>query len=144
LDGVPFGDVDLEMHMVFGKTKFAELKPKTFQVMERLDTGINVALFSEVAVSVVCGKHHGYPVVSCVMRWLFIASAIYIFHIFYVSCRTFIGQILSGLPRATKKEYGLAGEKQRCSFSSAGLYTLWVSDHAVFPAATINLKISLA
>ena len=82
MDGVPLWDVDLKMYMVFGEAEFAELKAKAFQVMERLDTGVDVALFSEVAVSVVCRNHHGYPVVSCVMRQLFIASANYIFHIF--------------------------------------------------------------
>jgi hypothetical protein len=50
--------------------------------MERSDAGIDVALFSEVSVSVMSGKHHGDPVVSCVMHWLFIASATYIIHSF--------------------------------------------------------------
>ena len=80
MNGVPLGDVDLEMDMVFGEAEFAELKTKAFQVPERLSAGVDVALFSEVPVSVVRGKHHGDPVVSCVSRWLFIATAIYIFH----------------------------------------------------------------
>jgi hypothetical protein len=63
-----------------------------------------MALFFEVAISVMCRKHHGDLVVSCVMRQLFIAFATYIFHILICSCRTFNGQALSGLPRATKRE----------------------------------------
>ena len=66
--------------MVFGETEFTKLETKAFQIMERLNAGVDVALFSEVPVSVVRGKHHGDPVVSCVSRWLFIATAIYIFH----------------------------------------------------------------
>jgi hypothetical protein len=53
------------------------------------------------------------------MRWLFIASATYIFHIMNFSCRTFIGQAYC-LSRATKKRYVLTGKK-RCGFPSAGL-----------------------
>ena len=82
MNRVLFGDVDLEMHMIFGEAKVTELKPKAFQVMERLNTSVDMALFSEVPISVVCGKHHGDPVVSCVSRWLFIATATYIIHSF--------------------------------------------------------------
>jgi len=52
-----------------------------------------------------------HPVVSCVMRQLFIASAIYIFHIFDFPYRTFIGQTRY-LPCAIKKRYGLTEEKR--------------------------------
>ena len=92
MNGVPLWDVDLEMYMVFSEAEFAELKAKSFEVSERLDTGIDVTLFPEITVPVVCRKHHSYPIVSCVMRQLFIASAIYIFHRIFFSCRTFIGQ----------------------------------------------------
>ena len=81
LNGVPFWDVDLEMNVVFAKAKFAILKTKVFQVVECLGAGVDVALFSEVSVSFMRRKHHGHPVVSCVSRWLFIASAVFYFHI---------------------------------------------------------------
>ncbi len=68
LNGISFGDVDLEMDMVFGKAEFAEFKSKSFEVSESLGAGVDVALFFEVSVSVVGGKHHGNPVVPCVMR----------------------------------------------------------------------------
>ena len=80
MDGVSLWDVDLEVNVVFGEAEFAECKAKAFQVPERLETGVDVALFSEVSVSFMCWKHHGDPVVSCVMCWLFIASAIFNFH----------------------------------------------------------------
>ena len=136
MNGISLGNVDLKVYMVFGEAEFAELKPKAFQVMERLDTGVNVALFSEVSVSVVCWKHHGYPVVSCVSRWLFIASAIYIFHKVFFSCRVLKGQAES-LPHATKKEYGLSGEKETASHLRALRFT---SVHAVFSALVYKKK----
>jgi hypothetical protein len=106
--------------MVFGEAEFAELKTETFQFPKCFYTGVNMTLFSEVSISIMCRKHHRYPVVSCVMRQLFIASATYIFHNFEFSCRIFIGQTLSGLPRATKKDIGWL-TKNRGDFSSAGL-----------------------
>ena len=92
LNRVFFGDVDLEVDMVFSEAEFAELKAKAFQVVECLGAGVDVALFSEVSVSVMCGEHHGDPVVSCVSRWLFIATAIYIFHTIFAPVAPVIGQ----------------------------------------------------
>ena len=80
MNGVSLWDVNLEMYVVFSKAEFAELKPKAFKVPERLDTGVNVAFFSEVPVSFVCWKHHGYPVITGVIHNFFRAYAIYIFH----------------------------------------------------------------
>ena len=106
MNGVPLGDVDLEMHVVFGEAEFAELKAKTFQVPERLDTGIDVALFTEISVSFMCRKHHRHPVIAGVTRNLFRATAICIFQNFF----TFLSHLLrvhpSGVPRATRtKKY---------------------------------------
>ena len=85
------------------ETELPKLESERFEFTESLGAGVDVGLFSETVVSTFGVKFHGYPVVSCVMRWLFIASATYIFHIVFFSCRTFIGQADS-LPRATKKK----------------------------------------
>ena len=118
MNGVPLWDVDLEMYMVFSEAEFAELKAKSFEVSERLDTSVDVALFPEISVSFVCGKHHGHPVIAGVTRNLFRAIATYNIHNFCISCRT-NQRAGKGLPRATK-EYGFLG-KNGCGFSSAGL-----------------------
>ena len=106
------------MHVVFSEAEFTELKAEALQVSERLDTSIDVTLFSEISVSFVCGKHHGHPIISGVTRNLFRAIATYNFHNFCISCRT-NQRAGKDLPRATK-EYGFL-EKNRCGFSSAGL-----------------------
>jgi hypothetical protein len=64
------------------KTKLTELEPKPFEFAKSLSAGIDVGLFSETVVPAFGVKLHGYPVVSCVMRWLFIATATYILHSF--------------------------------------------------------------
>ncbi len=119
LDGIPLRNVDLKMDMNSSKTKLAELESKWFEFTKPFGAGVDVRLFPETIVSILGVEFHGYPVVSCVMRWLFIASATYIFHIMNFSCRTFIGQAYC-LSRATKKRYVLTGKK-RCGFPSAGL-----------------------
>ena len=68
-----FGNIDLEMDMVFSEAEFTELKTKTFQVSKRLNAGVYVGLFSETVVSTFGVKFHGYPIISCVMRWFFIS-----------------------------------------------------------------------
>jgi len=78
--------------MIFGKAEFAELKAKAFKVPERLNTGVDVALFSEVPVSFMCWKHHGDPVIAGVIHNFFRGYAIYIFHKYYFSCRVLEGQ----------------------------------------------------
>ena len=90
MNGVSLGDVDLEMYMVFGEAEFAELKPKAFEVRERLGAGVDVTLFFKVSVSVVGGKHHSDPVIASVTQNLFRAYATFIYQIFHASCRTFI------------------------------------------------------
>lgn len=101
--------------MVFGEAEFSDLETKTFLVPERLDTGVYMALFPEVSVSIVCRKHHGYPIVSCAYRWLFIASAIFNFHIiqYLLSHLQRAGECL---PHATKNRYDLIGEKGDATF----------------------------
>ena len=78
LNGVPLEYVDLRVDVVFTIAKFAVFKPKVFQVVERLGAGIDMALFSEVSLSVVGGKHHGHPVVAgIIIRKLFRVTARY-------------------------------------------------------------------
>ena len=93
MDGISFRNIDLEMDMVFSETEFAELKTKTFEFMEGLDTGVNIDLFSKAVVPVVGDKHHGHPVISGVTRNLFRATATYKIHNLLVSCRTITGQV---------------------------------------------------
>jgi hypothetical protein len=95
--------------MVQSKTKITELKPEAFEVMERLDAGVDIDLFSETVVSVMGDEHHRHPVIACVTRNLFRANATYNIHNFCVSCRTFEGQV--NTCRVRQKEYGLFGEK---------------------------------
>jgi hypothetical protein len=83
LDGIPLGNIDLEMDMVFSEAEFIELKTKTFQVSKRLNAGVYVALFSKISVSIMGGKHHRHPVIAGVTRNLFRATAIYNIHIFF-------------------------------------------------------------
>jgi hypothetical protein len=60
-------------------------------------------LLLKTVVVAFCFKHHGHPVISCVNRWLFKASATYSFHKFCISCRT-NQRAGNSLPRATEKE----------------------------------------
>jgi len=92
--------------MVPGKTKIAKLKPKTFHFMKRTSASIYMLLLLETVIPFLGNKQHCHPVIAGVTRNLFRAIAIYNFHIFVFSCRTFMGQTLSGLPRATKKDIG--------------------------------------
>ena len=81
------------MDMVHSKTEVTELEPEAFKVMEHLDTGVDVDLFSKTVLSVVGGEHHRHPVIAGVTRNLFRATATYNIHNFCVSCRTFKGQV---------------------------------------------------
>ena len=137
LDGVLFRDIYWEMHVTSAKTKVAEFKPESFKIPERLGAGVDMRLFFETVVVAFGFKHHRDPIVSCVMRWLFMASAIYILHIFLSSCRAFIGHTQGGVLRATKNRYSLFEEKGMRLFIR-GSYAV-ASDRAVFPVA-INKK----
>ena len=103
---VPFWDIHLEVDMVPGETKVAELEPKAFQVMECLSACVNVGLFPETVISFLSDEHHCHPVISGVTRNLFRAIATFIYQNFHASCRTFVGHISCGVPRATKKRLG--------------------------------------
>ncbi len=116
LDGVLFRDIYWEMHVTSAKTKVAKFKSETFKIPERLGAGVDMRLFFETVVVAFGLEHHSDPVVSCVIRWLFMAPAIYILHIFFVSCRAFIVHTQGGVPRATRKRYGLVGEKRDATF----------------------------
>ena len=88
--------------MINDKTKVAELETKSFQVMERLYSGVDVDLFSKTIISVVSNKHHRHPVIAGVARNLFKTTAIYTTHELFFSCRVSKG---AGkyLPHATKR-----------------------------------------
>jgi len=101
LNGVPFGDVDLEVDVVFGEPEFAEPKPMAFQVVERLGAGVNVALFPKAVVAVLGHKHQGHPVVAGVTRNLFRATAQYVLHNLLSPVAPLQGQA-DACPRATK------------------------------------------
>jgi hypothetical protein len=86
LNGVLFRDVDREMDVTSAETEVAEFKSESFKIQERLGAGIDMRLFFETVVVAFCFKHHGHPVVSCVYRWLFMATANYINHsVFFLS-----------------------------------------------------------
>src|SRR5512139_1690741 len=103
--------------------------------MESLDAEVNVDLLSKTVISVVGDKHHRHPVIARVTRNLFRATATYNIHNFCISCRVSKG---TGecLPHATKRYY-LAGEKRDATFHLRVFH--FVSDHAVFPVATIKI-----
>ena len=105
--------------MTSAKPEVAEFKSKSFKIPKRLGAGVDMRLFFKTVEVAFGFKHHRHPIISCVMRWLFIASAINVFHTFFFSCRVYRGQT-ECLPHATKKGYHLAGEKRRCGFPSAG------------------------
>ena len=98
------------------EAKLTELEPERFEFTESFNAAVDVGLLSETVVSTLGAKLNRNPVVACVMRQLFIASNTYIFHIFLSSCRTNqrAGECLS---RATKKEYGLIGEKRNAGLT---------------------------
>jgi hypothetical protein len=85
---IALGNIYLEMHVNASETELPKLESERFEFTESLGAGVDVGLFSETVVSTFGVKFHGYPVVSCVMRWLFIASATYIFHTVFYSCHT--------------------------------------------------------
>ncbi len=80
--------------------------------MERLEKNVDIDLFSKTVISVVGDEHHGHPVIAGVTRNLFRATANYIFHNNFFSCRTFRGQ--ANVCRVRQKIYiiyYLFGEK---------------------------------
>jgi len=100
---IALGNIYLEMHVNASETELPKLKSKRFEFTESLGAGVDVGLFSETVVSALGVKFHGYPVVPCVMRQLFIITTTYVFHIFYCSCRT-NQRAGECLPRATKRD----------------------------------------
>jgi len=80
LDGVLLRDVDREMHVTSAEAEVAEFKPEAFKIQERLGAGVDMRLFFKTVIVAFGLEHHGDPIVSCVSRWLFIASAIFILH----------------------------------------------------------------
>ena len=70
--------------MVHSKTKVAELKPKSLQIMKCPDADVNVDLFSKTIVSVVSDKYHRHPVIIGITRNHFRAIIKYTIHIFFI------------------------------------------------------------
>ena len=107
--------------MVECETEITKLKTETFQVMERLDADVDIDLFSKTVVSVMGDKHHGHPVIAGVTRNLFRATANYIFHKDFFSCRTFIGQ--ANACRVRQKRDMLYLEKKEMRLFICGSFT---------------------
>ena len=120
--------------MVQSKTEITELEPEAFEVMECLDAGVNIDLFSETVVSVVGDKHHRHPVIAGVTRNFFRATAIYTTHEFFSPVASLKGQVNTCHTR--QKDNSLSGEKRDATFHLRVFHS--VSDHAVFSVATIN------
>jgi len=120
--------------MVESKTEFPKLKTESLQVVERLEKDVDIDLFSKTVIPVVGDEHHGHPVIASVTRNLFRATANYIFHIEIFSCRTFIGQ--ANACRVRQKKISFVWRKKDATFHLRVFH--FVSDHAVFPVATIR------
>jgi hypothetical protein len=134
LNGVPLWDVNQEMNMVQSKTKVTEFESKAFQIVECLNAGVDVDLLSEAAISVVGDEHHGHPVITGVTRNLFRATAIYNIHEFFSPVALLKEQVFTCCTR--QKENCLSKEKRDATFHLRVFH--FVSDHAVFPVATIK------
>jgi len=122
LDRVPFWDVDQEMHVVEGEAEVAELEPESFQVVERLDTDVDVDLFSKAVISVVGDEHHRHPVIAGVTRNLFRATAIYNYHKTFFSCRVLEGQ--ANACRTRQKRDMVYLEKKEMRLFICGSYAM--------------------
>ena len=97
------------------KTELTKFKPKWFKFTESVDAGVDVRLFSEAVVPAFGVELHRDPIISCVMRQLFIASATYIFHTNFAPVAPIKGQA-DGLPRATKGENVESAKKGDAAF----------------------------
>ena len=102
--------------------------------MERLDTYVDVDLFSKTVISVVGDEHHRYPIVACVTRNLFRATATYNIHEFFSPVASLKGQV--NTCRTRQNDNSLSGEKRDATFHLRVLR--YAPDHAVFPVATIK------
>ena len=67
-NGELLGNIDWEMHVISAKAEIAEFKSEAFEIPERLGRGFDMGLLPEAVVVAFGLKHHGDPVVSCVMR----------------------------------------------------------------------------
>ena len=68
LNRILLGNIDREMHMTSAKAEIAEFKPEAFEIPERLGAGIDMGLLQEAVVVAFGLKHHGDPIITCVMR----------------------------------------------------------------------------
>jgi len=133
LDGVLLRNVNGEMYVTPAKAKVTEFKSEVLKIPERLGAGVDMRLSLEAVVVAFGFKHHGDPVVSCVMRWLFMAFAIYILHGFCILSRLYRA---GKMPAARdKKKIWFDGRKKEIRLFICGSYNILFSDHAVFPVA---------
>ena len=100
--------------MIHSKTEVTKLKPKAFQVVECLNASVNVELRSEATISVVGDKHHSHPIIACVTRNLFRATAIYNIHNFCISCRVF--EVQANACRTRQKKILFIWRKRDATF----------------------------
>jgi hypothetical protein len=122
--------------MIQIEAEVAELKPKAFKVMKRLDADVNVDLLSKTVISVVSDEHHRHPVITGVTRNLFRATAIYNIHEFFSPVASVKGQV--NTYRTRQKSNDLSGEKRDATFHLRVLR--YAPDHTVFPVATIKKR----
>ena len=111
---VLFRDVYRDVYVASAEAEVAELKPESFEIPECLGAGVDMGLLLEAVVVAFGFEHHGHPVVSCVMRWLFMATANYVYHIIFFSCRTFRGQ--ANACRVRQKQISLIWRKRDATF----------------------------
>ena len=135
LDRVLLWNVHQEVYVVECEAEVAELEPEAFQAEECLDADVDVDLFSEAVVSVVSDEHHGHPVVAGVTRNLFRATANYILHKDFFSCRVREGQ--ANACRTRQNRVWFSWRKKEMRLFICGSYAV-ASDRAVFPVATIK------
>lgn len=100
--------------MVECKTEFPKLKTESLQVVEGLKQDVDIDLFSKAVISVVGDEHHGHPVIASVTRNLFRATANYIYHTNFFSCRTFRGQ--ANACRVRQKQISFVWRKKDATF----------------------------
>jgi hypothetical protein len=88
--------------------------------MERLDTYVDVDLFSKTVISVVSDKHHRHPVITGVTRNLFRATATYNIHEFFSPVASLKGQV--NTCRTRQKEDMVCLEKKEMRLFICGSY----------------------
>jgi len=100
--------------MIECKTEFPKLKTESLQVVECLEEDVDIDLFSKTVIPVVGDEYNGHPVIAGVTHNLFRATANYIYHRSFFSCRTFRGQ--ANTCRVGQKQILTCLEKKDATF----------------------------